>query len=147
MNELASGHQIPYEATDDSSDEEGNSGAQVKYSQLLQENEAAQAARASQLEQSHLQQQNPDKKILQKYMKAAFSEGGRTPLPILNHIHNGYLPLINYNINKANVSSIAQIIPTIIPHLLKKLYFVNNGLKGEDTAALVEAISRSEGLE
>ena len=74
-------------------------------------------------------------------MKTAFSDGGRAPLPILNHINNGYLPLINYNINEANINSFGQILHTIIPSLLRKLYFVNNSLTEKHITILIKAIS------
>ena len=56
------------------------------------------------------QDQGPGQSILEKYMNNVLENGGGTPLPILNRIHKGYLPLVNYSFNEANAFSFTQII-------------------------------------
>ena len=70
----------------------------------------------------------------------------QTPLPILNHIKEGYLPLINYHMNEANVFSFTKVLAKIVPQVLRKMYLVNNSIKQEDIAQIFEAISETSGL-
>ena len=72
--------------------------------------EVSAAAKEALEEEKLFQDQGPGQRILEKYMKSVIENGGGTPLPILNRIHTGYLPLVNYNFDEANAFSFTQIL-------------------------------------
>ena len=69
-------------------------------------------------------------------------------MPILNRIVEGYLPLLNYSLNKSNTTSFSKSVKFLVPDLLTKLYLVNNSLKDAETAEIISGLSESpiEGL-
>jgi hypothetical protein len=75
------------------------------------------------------------------------STGRGAPLPILNQIINGYMPLINYQLNETNANSLAQSLQCIVPKVLRKMYLVNNSLKDKDVAKLFQELSETSGLQ
>jgi hypothetical protein len=75
------------------------------------------------------------------------STGSGAPLPILNQIINGYMPLINYQLNETNANSFAQSLQCIVPKVLRKMYLVNNSLKDKDVAKLFQDLSETSGLQ
>ena len=85
---------------------------------------------------------------LQNYVKNS-QKSGLPPLPILNRIHQGYLPLISYSLNKNNTTSFSKSAKYLVPDVLTKLYLVNNSLKDADTAMIISGLSecKQEGLQ
>ena len=72
-------------------------------------------------------------KILRRYIQNALASG-QPPLPVLNRVSGGYLPLLNYQLNATNAQSLARATQEIVPGLVHKLYLVNNSLKDPGTA-------------
>ena len=96
-------------------------------------------------EQSDVNAANP--RALQEYLSTMLSTGSGAPLPILNQIINGYMPLINYQLNEVNANSFAQSLQCIVPKVLRKMYLVNNSLKDKDVAKLFHDLSETSGLQ
>ena len=65
---------------------------------------------------------------MSQYIALVLKSGGQ-PLPVLNRISaNKELFLLNYSLNAANVASLSQSFPFIVPANLLKLFLVDNSM-------------------
>jgi hypothetical protein len=59
---------------------------------------------------------------------------------------DGYLPLINYQINKSNLRSFSLSLPKMIPNVISKLYLVNNSINDQNLKSILDNLTQKEGL-
>ena len=88
---------------------------------------------------------NPKKSANTNYVLQSINQN-QTPLPILNRLQDGLLPLIYYQLNEANSIAFAKVLKQIVPIELSKLYLVNNNLADKDIALICNEIAKTEGL-
>lgn len=86
------------------------------------------------------------KKAMSTYIRKSLDEG-QAPLPILNRCIDGYLGIINYQINETNAESLAEASLELIPKNIRKLYLVQNSIKDNSLAYILRYISESIGLQ
>ena len=73
-------------------------------------------------------------------------KAGKPPLPLINKVVDGYLPLLNYQLNETNAESLSRATLDLVPDLINKLYMVHNSLKDPGTAKLFSELSKTVGL-
>ena len=82
------------------------------------------------------------KEAVNEYVNSSIQDG-KLPLPILGRIteKTGELNLVYYKLNEGNVSSFAKSFKFLVPSRLKKLVLIDNSIKDENCAEIVEALA------